>query len=236
MRLNSFQQNEYFCKIKSIALNENIRAVYDNDWVFICLMGLLLLIGMSKWLFRKSFSRLSNLHKFIEETGSNLGFAIFYNVLYAVLLSLVFMPHLQEAVIFDEFDLFIYPTMNRALFFSAVILALLVLKFLFFGWVYLTAGIRTDFGIMFKRKLFFRIWFVFMYLILAFVVYYSGLSPDLLLMLAFVLYVSNLAIEYIYQFNNKEGRQRFSFYYFILYLCAFEILPIVYIALHWVKW
>lgn len=187
---------------------------------------MLLFVG-AKFIFRKNIKSIFSYNRFLETRDNFWVFSIFINIIMSSLLGLIFyktfkIPFLKES--FTPLLACIIIAFLIGLFFIARFLVNAVV-------LYLTKN-NSVFKQLIKSRTFLRTWVAIILLPICFIAYYSSVNNSYITY--FVLFIMSFLFmaEYIYSFKSKLKPQNFSLYYFILYLCTLEILPLLFI----VKW
>lgn len=187
---------------------------------------MLLFVG-AKFIFRKNIKSIFSYNRFLETRDNFWVFSIFINIIMSSLLGLIFYKTFKLPFLKEDFS----PLL------SSIIIAFLIglffiARFLINAIVlYLTKN-NSVFKQLIKSRTFLRTWTAVILIPICFIAYYSGISNSYVTY--FVLFIMSFLFiaEYIYSFKSKLKPQNFSLYYFILYLCTLEILPLLFI----VKW
>lgn len=199
----------------------------SNDWAFIYLIFIVSLFASSKLIFKKNIEAIFSYDKFIETRDNFWVFSIFINVLISSLLGLIIYKSFGNHKILPEYSHFI-----NSLIISVSIGAVFSLRLLVgLATLYLTNN-KSIFNILIRSKAFLRSWVAVLLTPLCFLSFYSEFNRIHLLGISAIIMFSLFITEALYPLKNKLKPQNFSLYYFILYICTLEILPLLLLA----KW
>lgn len=204
------------------------RNIDDYSWVFIMLLCVLLLIGGSRFVFQKKFNALWNLNNFKDVQDNTIPFSFFINIVLSVLIGLILSPFTQPL-----FNIGTWTDFSHLIVIILIIIAYITLRFLLDGFISLILGLEDEYKTTTNIKTFFRIFTVLFLLLLNFALYYSTINKTNILYIALGVMVLTLILEYFQQINKSRNKAIYGSYYFILYLCVLEILPILYVVMHW---
>lgn len=214
--------------VKLKDLQPVIRSATDNTWVFITLLTILILLGISRFIFQKNYFTLSSLNEFIDNQENFLPFAFFTNFLLGILSGMLIYPMVDLPYNLGNWTVLVHV----CILISGVILYLL-LKFLINGFLAYLVGMGEGFKKIMKVKVFFRFFAIIGLLICNFMLYYSDFEEVVVFFVAVFILCITLVLEYVFQLTKSDITRVYGSYYFILYLCALEILPVLYVVMHW---
>lgn len=203
------------------------RDFISNDWVFIYLICIVSLFASSKLLFKNNIDAIFNYDKFIETRDNFWVFSIFINLLISSLLGLLIYRYFGTHKILSEYSHFI-----NSIVISVVIGIIFTFRLLVgYATLYLTNN-RSIFNLLIRSKAFLRSWVAVLLTPLCFLSFYSEFNSLYLLCISTIIMFTLFITEALYILKNKLKPQNFSLYYFILYICTLEILPLFLLA----KW
>ena len=197
----------------------------DNSWVFILLLSMIVILGISRILFQRNYASKRTLTVFQENQENFFLFAMMTHLLLIGLIGLLLFPFIN---ISSEVST------------AHPIVSLLVIIFLWFIFRFLVntllmylVGIGDYFREFINTQVYFRFFAVFVLILAVLFMYYSSIQPTLILYISLIFLGFMLILEYIFQIRKIGSQWMYSSYYFILYLCMLEILPILYVVKHW---
>lgn len=205
-----------------------IRSVTDNSWVFVVLLVVLILLGVSRWVFQKNYETLGNLNLFVENQENFYPFSLFVNIILGVLTGLIFYPFVDL-----PFDLGIWTKAVNVTIVIFCVLLYFLFRFLINGFLVYMLGLGDEFKNMVKVKVFFRAFTVFALIACNFLLYYSDFDKNIILYISLGFLLLMLVLEYFYQLRKTDSFAIYGSYYFILYLCVLEILPVLIVIKQW---
>ena len=205
-----------------------LRNAHENSWIFIILISTLLLTTAARLLFSKQYNTLGSLTHFVEQQESITVLSVFTNIIFSVLAGLLLYPFVQLPFLDSAWSSFL----NAAMIIGLVLLYF-TLRYLFNLILIFTMGLDEEMSNIIKVKTYFRTFAIFLLILLNFLLYYSEINNFILFLIGIAVIALMLILEYIFQFSNKANRRIYYSYYFILYLCILEILPVLYVVMHW---
>lgn len=188
----------------------------------------MILLGFSRWIFQKNYGSLNSLESFVDNQENFLPFAFFVNLILGILFGLLLFPFVEIPLNFGAWTLLSHITivvMGVVLYF--------VFRFLINSFLIYLLGMDEHYKKIFKVKVFFRVFAIFALLICTFLLYYSDFQEKIIFLIALGILLITLVLEYFYQLRKTGATSIYGSYYFILYLCVLEILPILYVVMHW---
>lgn len=201
------------------------RTFTDNSWVFILLLSIIVVLGVSRIIFQRNFGALDRLSLFQENQENFFPFALMTNVLLVTLIGLVLYPFVE--VNWNPIS------SSRALNLFVIIFLWLILRFLINTLLIFLLGLSDYYRDIFKAKGYFRIFAVFLLFIAVLFLYFSDLNQNWVFYTSLGIIGALVLLEYIFQLRRNGLSWLYGSYYFILYLCMLEILPILYVIHHW---
>ena len=201
------------------------RSFTDNSWVFILLLSIVVLLGVSRIMFQKNYGSLGSLSLFQDNQENFLPFAILINLLLVILIGLVLYPFLNF-----PWNLTYWPTILNS--FVLVLIWISVRYFVNTLLIYLL-GIGEYYRDIIKAKVYFRFFAVFVLLIAVLLLYYSDFNQLIIFYISLGIIAITILLEYVFQLQKNGLNSLYGSYYFILYLCMLEILPVLYVINHW---
>jgi hypothetical protein len=207
------------------------RTVDDKDWAFYLFAALLLILGFYKLYFAKYFNDLQRL--FFNTTLKQK--QIREQMVQAALPSLLFNAYFVVSAGVYAFFLVQYyqlnPNTNRWILLSFCILLILVIyliKFItlkFSGWIFdrKEAADTYIFIVFFLNKLLGVVLVPFSIVI----AYARGSFQDIFVTLSFALIAGFFIYRFILSYSALRNELKISLLHFFLYLCAFEIVPVI---------
>lgn len=202
-------------------MNQELRHITDNDWVFITILAIAGIGLLTRWGFNRYFQKMRSFKDFSALNINYTGLFLLYNFLFSALLALVVSPKIIESL-GSSLSL----QEQSALGFVLIFLFLLA-KFIISGLSFIAAGYSDYFKGFIKIKSFFRVWSSFAFLLLALFYYFSPVEKIYVDFLILIFLFISLISDYYLFYKEYRKELKFSYYYIFLYLCALEILPFV---------
>lgn len=205
-----------------------LRTTTDHSWLFTIIMVILILLAASRFLFSKHYALLGNLNLYLEGQENNTFLAVFTNLILAMLIGVFIYPYVDLPFVEK-------PGLDfaNAMIFVAIIAAYFLLRYVANLILVYAMGLQDELQHIIKVKIYFRTFAIFAFILLNLLLYYSEFDKNILFFIGASLFLIQLILEYMFQLQNKSSRTIYKTYYFILYLCTLEILPILYVILHW---
>lgn len=211
---------EYKLRLEAITRN-----FIDQSWVFILLLAVILILGVSRILFQRNYASLRSLAVFQDNQENFFPFAFMTHVVLIVLIGLILLPFidistdfLSENNVINLFGILVFWFLFR-FFINLLLIYLLQMK--------------DYFREIINTQVYFRFFAVFILLLAVLLLYYSSISNQIILVVSLASIGLMLVLEYVFQWRKIGSGWISHSYYFILYLCMLEILPILYIFKHW---
>lgn len=211
---------EYKLRLEAITRN-----FIDQSWVFILLLAVILILGVSRILFQRNYASLRSLAVFQDNQENFFPFAFMTHVVLIVLIGLILLPFidistdfLSENNVINLFGILVFWFLFR-FFINLLLIYLLQMK--------------DYFREIINTQVYFRFFAVFILLLAVLLLYYSSISNQIILFVSLASIGLMLVLEYVFQWRKIGSGWISHSYYFILYLCMLEILPILYVFKHW---
>lgn len=211
---------EYKLRLEAITRN-----FIDQSWVFILLLAVILILGVSRILFQRNYASLRSLAVFQDNQENFFPFAFMTHVVLIVLIGLILLPFidistdfLSENNVINLFGILVFWFLFR-FFINLLLIYLLQMK--------------DYFREIINTQVYFRFFAVFILLLAVLLLYYSSISNQIILVVSLASIGLMLVLEYVFQWRKIGSGWISHSYYFILYLCMLEILPILYVFKHW---
>lgn len=208
-----------------LSLEAITRNFIDQSWVFILLLAVILILGVSRILFQRNYASLRSLAVFQDNQENFFPFAFMTHVVLIVLIGLILLPFidistdfLSENNVINLFGILIFWFLFR-FFINLLLIYLLQMK--------------DYFREIINTQVYFRFFAVFILLLAVLLLYYSSISNQIILVVSLASIGLMLVLEYVFQWRKIGSGWISHSYYFILYLCMLEILPILYVFKHW---
>ena len=205
-----------------------LRTTTENSWVFAIILSTLVLMAAARFLFSKQFSSLGNLTLFLEHQEGVTALSVLTNILLSVLIGLLLFPFVQLPFESGEWSAFL-----NAVTVIGLVLLYFTIRYLFNLILMLTMGYGEELNHVMKVKVYFRTFAIFILILLNLLLYYSDFQNHIIFFTGIGVIVILLVLEYLFQIRNKAGIGIYLSYYFILYLCILEILPVLFVIKHW---
>lgn len=201
------------------------RSFTDNSWVFIVLLSIILLLGVSRIIFQRNYASLGTLTIFQENQENFLPLALMTNAMLIMLIGLVFYPFFQL-----NWNILDWPPVFNLF---GIVFLWLFIRFIANTLLIYLLGLDEYYRDIIKAKIYFRLFGVLALLVSVMFLYYSDVDQKIMFYISLgILVIMNL-FEYIFQLRKNGLNGLYGSYYFILYLCMLEILPILYVINHW---
>ena len=227
------KQNEYFnfAQPLQIILPDNIRKVSGNDWLFYLIVFLFILLGIIKAAFPRYFSDLFRLffrttlkqkqirEQLMQTPVPSLLLNVFF-VLTAGLFTTLVIQYYKLATDTGFWIMFLYS--------CALLSAMYFIKFIGLktaGWVFnMQESADAYIFIVFIVNKILGVFLLPLVLVLA---YAANKVFDLSLLLSYFLIAALFCYRFILGFAAVRNQIRLSPFHFFIYLCAFEIAPLL---------
>ena len=176
-------------------------------------------------MFQKNFNALGRLTLFQDNQENFFQFAVVINLLLVTLIGLILYPFVSVSwnIIASS------PTLNLFL----IIFLWIGIRFLINTLLIFLLGIDEYYKDIIKAKVYFRFFAVLLLFIAVLFMYYSDVNQTLVFYISLGIMATFILFEYIFQLRKNGLSGLYGSYYFILYLCMLEILPILYVLNHW---
>ncbi|MGI9525819.1 MAG: DUF4271 domain-containing protein [Weeksellaceae bacterium] len=206
-----------------------LRNAEDFTWVFSIILGIGILFILLKFSFYKSFKALGNIKVFTEIEENILPFALTIHLILGCLVGICLYPFLNL-----PYGLWQDLRLHLALVIATCSI-FLIIKFLINTLIFYFTNERGEFRNIVRSKVFYKVYLALILLIGNLLLYYSSIEPLYILYSMLGFFVITSLIEYYRQASNGKIFKYMNSYYFILYLCILEILPILYLYNHWYR-
>ena len=197
-----------------------------NDYILGILVGCLLIICISKYLFTKNFNTLKNKTEYLSFTDDNtMVFSFIINIVMVLLASTMLVVHFN---IESEHFSMLLPLRIGLCFvvISMIMLIKLVIEMAYFKVFYQNSSI----AFFLKSSSYVHARSVLILLICSFLYFYSDIEGNIIMLIWFILLCTNRIWELYFRYSVQITTNKSIWYYNILYLCTLEILPIMVLA------
>lgn len=194
----------------------------EPEWVIYLLTITLAVIVLSRVLFPNNFESLGSIEKFQQVNDNQIFFGFSFQLVYAGLLSALFVNYLS-----NDFEFFLFTPVIKLIVLSILILLLFGLRKILARIGAFAFGISPDNDFIMKAFNYYRTFSVLVLWIAVFLFYFSGLNQLILLIItgSTILFIRGMSFVFI--FKNRQNKETKNLYYNISYLCALEILPVL---------
>lgn len=209
-----------------------LNAVY-NDWVFYAFAMAFISLAMARWLFpvrAVTFSQLLQNNQyfssFLKESPRLNGFHYLLSVNWVLFVSLTILTFFNRgnSVYFKDLTLLI-----------TIIILFYILKLIVLKFIFITLNIDRIGSKIYDYVVSYRHFFGAIGSFLLFTIYYSSLSSSINPSTIILFMLSISIVLFLRAFSQSGIANVKSIYYFILYLCAFEVAPFL-ILLKYFNW
>lgn len=204
-----------------------LRLTENRDWIFLSLLAMVGIFIFSRFYFKKYYAHLSSLHEFSQVKENFFSFYSIAQFSFIFLISLVILPTFILRINIQNWH-------YQAFF---VVFAGLFFWFFFKGFInfllFISTGQKETLSDFLHQKLYFSIWFTSIYFALAWLAHYSEILQEYIFYTFLVIFLLQLFLEGFHIINLLYKKHKLPLYYLFLYLCALEILPLIYIYKIW---
>ena len=204
------------------------RTFVDNSWIFVIILFTLLLMGICKLVFAKNFSTLGKLSLFTEVQENFYPLTFITNFILGILIGLLIFPFIELP--FETSD---NKNIINALVIIGLALGYLFIRFIIQTLIILMLGMSENYKELITVKNYFRVFTIILLFILVLFLYYSEFDSKIIIYISAAVVAMMLLLEYFYQLRKSGAIGIYGTYYFILYLCMLEILPVLFVIKHW---
>ncbi len=209
-----------------------LRMALNTDWIFILLLCVSFLAVFSQWVFHKNFRAITqNLNNYIELKDNKISFSLFFHILFAALIALFAWQFVEIPMFLKRLSPFYLFCMIMA-----VILLYFLLHFFVSSLVFYSAQKSDNYSELLSKRTYFLFRIFIPLIILLFLIYFSYLPQKPLIYIFLACVIFPTILEYFYPVPNQNGNNKIPLYYFILYLCALEILPFLLLLKYGLGW
>lgn len=205
-----------------------LRNATDYSWVFSILLSVMIVLMAARLVFHKNFQMLGNLTLFTENPENTKSLAILSNVLLAVMVGLTVFKFIEFPFESSQNSGF-----SDAVLVTGIIAVYILTRLLVNILLIYLLGIQEELNHILKVKIYFRLFTVFLLVILNLFLYYSEFDPLTIFYISAAIIVIMVTLEYYFQLRKRYRATVYGSYYFILYLCILEILPVLLVFQYW---
>ncbi len=209
-----------------------VRVFLNTDWIFILLLTVSFLAGASRWIFHKNFRAITqNLNSYIELKDNKISFSLFFHILFSVLIALFAWQFVDVPVFLKRLSpIYLFSMV------MVIILLYFLLHFFVSSLVFYSVQKSHSYNELLSKRTYFLFRIFVPLIILLFLLYFSYLPQKPLSYLFLIFMLIPTVLEYFYPVSNQNTNNKIPLYYFILYLCALEILPFLLLLKYGLGW
>ncbi|MDO5509444.1 MAG: DUF4271 domain-containing protein [Weeksellaceae bacterium] len=211
-------------------MQEYLRFAPQNDVIFILFVIIFAVICGLKYIFPQQYASMFSLPQFSEIRDNSPLYPILSYLLFTLLLSII---------LYTQTDATAYPGINsHALpwIFAGGILLYFLLKNFVQAILLGILGEWSKYNSILHLKSWVKTWRIIGLFLLGLLLVYSPFRTDILIIITTAFLLIMMLLEFIILYRTHIKTVSFNNYYFILYLCALEILPILVVFHFWRDW
>lgn len=205
-----------------LELTTHLRLPEDNDWVLQLFIASLAVLSICKIFFAKNFMALGNLEDYLNVNDNSALFSMIINFLLLVFVSILVVPY---------FDISAFnPSFTRiAPFFivMGLLLTVVLFRLLFEVLFFYAFDVTTKLSTFLRSSSYMNFRSLVILMLATLLFYYSELNKTYILGGWVVLLILFRLFDLYFRYIDQKKVNPLHWYYYILYLCALEILPTI---------
>lgn len=199
-----------------------LRPYEDLDWVLYILVISMVLIVLGRLLFSNNFESLRSLDRFMTVNDNQNLFGLLFQTVYVFLIALLVYQFLPV-----DYDFVFYSPVFKIVVAAALILLFFSVRTLLSATGTYAFGISPDADLKLRIFSYYRVFGVAILWTGVLLFYFTAINPYILLVIIGFMLLSVRVISYSVYFKNRPNKETKFWYYYILYLCTLEILPLL---------